>query len=599
MRIKFILSIFIIIWAVLIIRIYFLTIKSNTFYEELAERNMVKTESLVPIRGLILDRNGEPLAVNRLGFSISLQPALSSPKREAELRSHLESVIEFFPNFKLEELLKTYIKRDSPYNHDPIKIIEFIPYEDMHTIYPKIFQNRYIKIEPSTTRYYPNGTLASHVIGYAGRANRKDVESDKIAKLTGMKGKNGLEKEYDDFLKGELGLRRVKVTAFNQEIGEIERVNPKENNNLILGLDIRIQNVLNSGFEGKNGAAVVMDARSGEILATGSYPEYDINDFVTGISQKKWDELINSPYHPFTNKLINGLYPPGSTIKMGVAMSFLEHGAVTEDEVLYCPESITLGDREFRDWKKGGHGNTDIIKAIKRSVDVYFYKLSLKTGIDNIAKTLINMGFSKKSGIDLPNEFYGVVPSSAWKQRRYNQPWYMGETVVSSIGQGYFLATPLQVARYTALMATGKLPRPHLVKNIGDSEVKIESEDVLSEFLKEKLPFIQEGMRQVCEEQGGTAFWYTREAKVDMGCKTGTAQVVEIPQGIEERMDEEDMEYFHRSHAWLTAYVPFENPKYVITTMVEHGGHGGSAAGGIISSVVNKLLELGYIENPK
>lgn len=597
MRFKIVVSIFILIWSILVVRIYFLSIKSNTFYEELAERNMVKTESLVPIRGLILDRNGEPLAVNRLGFSIALSPRLS--QKQKKLEENLKSISLYFPEYDMENLRKIYLKEDSPYNHDPIKVIEFIPYENMHTIYPKIFQNSEIKISPSTMRYYPNGKLASHIIGYAGKANQEDINSDKIAKLTGVKGKSGLEREYDEYLKGELGYKKIKVTALNQEIGEIERVNPIENNNLILSIDIRLQKAMSKLYEKKNGAAIVMDVESGEILAAGSYPEYDINDFIGGISSKKWSELINSPYAPFTNKLVNGLYPPASTIKMGMALSFVEYANIDEKTSIYCPESITLGGREFRDWLKGGHGETDIIKSIKRSVDVFYYKLSLKTGIDNMARTLKNMGFGEKSGVDLPNEFIGVVPDIEWKRRRYNEGWYMGETVVASIGQGYFLVTPMQMARHTAFLATSAMPTPHFVINAPKKEATIKRENILTPTQESKIEFVREGMRQVCEEPRGTAYWYVRGIKSSIACKTGTGQVIGIQQGIKERIKEEDLDYFHRSHGWLIAYAPFENPKYAIVALVEHGGSGGSSGGEIIVKLTNKLVEYGYLEEKK
>ncbi|MGP1450111.1 MAG: penicillin-binding protein 2 [Wolinella sp.] len=598
-RLKFFLIVFVAVWVVLLVRIYFLSIKSNAYYEELATRNMEKKEYIAPVRGQILDRFGEPLAVNELGFSLALPPGLSVRSKLSELIRSVELLVEFFPRLDKDELLARYKKQDSLYNHESIVIVEFVSYEEMHLLYPRFLQSELIKILPSTKRFYPNKTTASHIIGYTGRADARDIERAPLAKYTGIVGKSGLERQYNDFLQGELGYRRAKVTAFNQEIEILEEKRPLENNDITLTLDLRLQRILDAEFENKNGAAVVMDIHTGEILAAGSYPEYDINDFIGGISYAKWDSLRQNPHNPLLNKLINGLYPPGSVIKMGVGMALLEYAGVNERTVVDTPEFIELGGRKFRDWRVGGHGSSDLIKSIKRSVDVYYYKLSQKAGMSNIAKVITQMGFGVPTGIDLPNEFGGIVPSPEWKMRRYKQPWYIGDTIVSSIGQGAFAVTPLQVARHTALLASGKMVMPHLVKMLGENQKEYETREVLTSFQKSKLPALRLGMYQVCEEEGGTAYWYTRESNVTLACKTGTAQVVGISQADKKRIREEDMDYFHRSHAWITAYLPYENPQYVVTIMAEHGGHGGSATGSTLVKIANSLLELGYIQPAK
>lgn len=595
-RLKFFLILFVSVWVILVVRIYFISIKSNTYYEELAKRNMIKTEFIVPIRGQILDRNGEPLAVNELGFSLALPPRMSLRSKLAELEHQVELLAEFFPSLNKEETINHYKRQDSPYNHDFINVVDFISYEEMHRLYPRLLQSDYIKILPSTKRFYPNKTTASHVIGYTGRADTKDIERTPLSKFTGIVGKSGLERQYNDFLQGELGYRKIKVTAFNQEIELLEEKRPAENNDILLTLDLRLQKAMDEEFAEKNGAAVVMNIHTGEVLAAGSYPEYDINDFVGGISYTKWNALREDPHNPLLNKLINGTYPPGSVIKMGIGMALLEYAGINEHTVIETPEYIELGGRKFRDWRVGGHGSSDLVKSIKRSVDVYYYKLSQKAGMSNIAKVIEQMGFGRPTGIDLPNEFSGIVPSPEWKMKRFKQPWYIGDTIVSSIGQGSFAVTPLQVARHTALLASGKLPTPHLAKSLGDIPKIYEPQEALSSFQKSKLPPIRLGMYQVCSEEGGTAYWHTRASKVSIACKTGTAQVVGISQTDKKRIREEDMDYFHRSHAWITGYFPYENPQYAVTVMVEHGGHGGSASGGILVKMANTLSDLGYID---
>lgn len=594
MRVKIIIFIFIVIWITLIVRVYYISIKSNTYYGELAKQNTIRTEKLTPVRGVILDRNQEPLAVNKLGFSINISPHLSSKSKIEILEREIKKIISLFPEFNIEKLKKSYIKKDSPYNHRPINIIEFISHKDMLPYYSKLKLEKHIEIKPATERFYPNRDIASHIIGYVSKANRKDIKTE-TTKLTGIVGKSGIEKYYNEFLEGEYGYRKIKITAFNEELEEIEKVDPLENNRLTLTIDLRVQKFIQNLFQEQSGVAIVMNAKNGEILSAGSFPEFDINAFVGGISQKEWNDLITDLKHPFTNKFINGLYPPGSVVKMGVALSFLESG-IDEHSSVFCNGSMELGGRDFRCWKYRGHGKMDMVSAIRESCDDYFYKNSLKVGIKSISKTLTQLGFSQKSEIDLPNEWIGVVPNREWKMQKYQKPWYMGETLISSIGQGYFLVTPMQVAKYTALLATGKSITPHFIKNKNSKYIEYKPRDVLTPFQKSKLHILKEGMYQVSNHKKGTAYYYLRKTDIKVASKTGTAQVVGIPQEERRRMKEEDMEYYRRSHAWLTLYFPVKNPEYVVTLLIEHGGHGGSANGEIATKIVNKMVELGYVE---
>ena len=331
-----------------------------------------------------------------------------------------------------------------------------------------------------------------------------------------------------------------------------------------------------------------MNANTGEVLAAGSFPEFDNNIFVSGISYKKWDELRNDLNHPFTNKLVNGLYPPGSVWKMGVALALLENG-LSKDFTTTCDGAFPLGNRKFRCWKEKGHGTVNFKKAIRESCDVFFYKASLNIGIRNIKKTMDKFGFGQKTGIDQVNEFIGINPNPTWKYNRYKSPWAKGETVISAIGQGYVLVTPMQIARYISYLASGKLPKPHIFK-----ENYEEPKDV--DIDEKNLNIIRSGMYDVVNNKKGTAYWHTLSSKVKIAGKTGTAQVVSIPQSEKKRMLESELEYFKRSHAWFSAYGPYKNPQYVVSVVVEHGGHGGSAAGLIVSKIFNKLLELGYIK---
>ncbi|MFC3847096.1 penicillin-binding protein 2 [Helicobacter baculiformis] len=586
LRVRFVLGLLGLVWAVLVFKIFILTIKTNDYFEQLALRNMTKKEILVPTRGIIMDRNHELLAINQLGFSVSLSPALKSKvvKEKIALLAH------YFPDLDKDDALDNYQKQNSRYNHNAIPILDFVPYSAMQTLYAKLLQIPDIVLAPANKRHYPNNALASHAIGYLGAADTKDIASNPTSQYTHTIGKTGLEKEYNDLLQGELGYKIVSVNALNQELEVLESKEPKTNNDLVLSLDKRLQLKADAFFAHKRGAIIVMDVYSGEILVAGSYPEYNLNDFIGGISVTDWKNLQDDPGNPLLNRLINGLYPPGSVVKMGTGLSFLENLPMNENTIIPTPGYIEVGKRKFRDWKPGGHQEANLYKAIKESVDVYFYKFALDLPIEKLTKTFSQMGFGKKSGVDLPNEFVGILPDPSWKMKRFGTIWNVGDTLITSIGQGSFLTTPLQVANYTALLASGKLPTPHFYRN-GDFKPK----DVLNSFQKSKLAVLREGMREVCGEQGGTAYKSTRGVKVSLACKTGTAQVVSIDQNTTTRIKESEMEYAQRSHAWITAFLPYENPQYAITILVEHG-QGGSKNGPLLKEMANALVDLGYIK---
>ncbi len=593
MRIRILIAFFVVIWLSLLIRVFYLSVQSNTYYAKLSSRNTIKTELIAPIRGEIHDRNNLPIAINKLGFSIKLQPHLKKKGENNELNTTIKLLVSYLPELNATKVYKRYIRSDSYYNHNDIRVADFIPYEKIMPVYSPLQLNDHIHVIPAPKRFYPYADLAAHVIGYVARANKKDVAHDELAKLIGSTGKSGVEKFYNTYLEGLAGERKVKVSAQNEVIEEISHSKAIESRDLTLTLDMELQTFVSEQFKARAGAVIVMGI-DGEILAAGSFPEYDLNSFVSGITSKKWKALIESIDTPFTNKLINGLYPPGSTIKTGLGLVYLSSG-ISQWWNVNCKGTMKLGKRNFRCWKHSGHGVTDIRKAIRESCDDYFYKGSLKVGIADMSFGLKQFGLGSKTGVDLPNEFIGTVPSREWKRRRFNQPWYIGETLNSSIGQGDFLTTPLQIAQFTALMATGKLVTPHLAKRIGDEDYVPEYRDVLTPEQHRKLPIIQQAMRQVCQHSKGTAVHFMH-AKIPVAGKTGTAQVIGISQEIKQRINERDMRYYTRSHAWFTTYAPARHPQYIVTVLVEHGGHGGAAAGDMVSNIYNKMIELGYIK---
>ncbi len=592
MRIKFIIALFISVAVALLVRVYYLAIESNHYYERLSLNNTIKTEYIAPVRGEILDRTNRPVAINQLGFKIKLKPHLRSKKHIKEFNDAIDYLLTLFPDLNKEKIIKKYKRKDSYYNHEYIDIVDFIPYKEMMPKYSKLLLHNNIKVVSAPRRYYPFGDIASHVIGYVSKANKKEIAKDPTLELIGYTGKNGIEKYYNKFLEGEPGKKVVQVNANNQIIKELSYTPPKENRKLTLNIDMELQRYISKLFQKKAGAVIVMKT-DGSILAASSFPEYNLNTFVTGISTKEWLKLTTSLDKPFTNKLINGLYPPGSTVKIGLGLIYITTRLYPAWSV-FCTARFPLGKRVFRCWKHGGHGKTNIVKAIRESCDDYFYKGSLQVGIKIMSEGLKRMGLGKKTGVDLPNEFIGTVPSREWKMRKYAQPWYIGETLNTSIGQGNMLVTPMQIASFTALMATGKLPVPHFAKLIGDKPYNPKPKDVLTSKEKRRLPIIRKAMMEVCNYPTGTATHYLH-AKVKIAGKTGTAQVIGIKQDIKKRMLEHELSYYSRSHAWFTTYGPYRHPQVIVTVLVEHGGHGGAAAGSMVSDIYNWLLEHKYI----
>ncbi|EOF6655534.1 penicillin-binding protein 2 [Campylobacter jejuni] len=601
MRMRLVVGFILLFFIFLLSRVYYLSIKSNVYYEELAKQNAIKTEFLPPVRGQITDRNGTLLAINDLGFSISIKPYLSIKKsNKGILDKELSELTNLFPDLNASKLAEIYKRNDSYYNQDFIKVVDFIPYDEIIPHYSELNLNKTIKIDPVVKRKYPFGKLASHIIGYVGKANLQDVQENEIAKLSNYTGKSGIERYYNDILQGEKGTRVYKVNALNQEVEQLSYT-PAMSNDIELTIDIELQSYLTSLFEGNAGAAIIMNVNDGSILAAGSFPEYDLNPFVTRISFKDWDELSNSLDHPFTNKLINGYYPPGSVVKMGVGLSFLNSKNISPSTQYVCNGSIELGGRFFRCWNRSGHGPVDLKHAIKYSCDVYFYNGSLQVGIDQISETLSRIGFGAKTGVDLPSEFVGTLPSKEWKMQRYRQSWFQGDTLNTAIGQGNFLATPMQIARYTAQIAKGGEVIPHFLKSIENNNTTIENQmdenkkEIFTLFEKSQLPYIRDAMYAVANEQGGTSYRYLHNLDVKVAAKTGTAQVVGFSQTDKNRVDEKQFEYYTRSHAWLTSYAPYSKPKYVVTVLLEHGGRN-ITSGATVAKIYQKMIELGYFK---
>jgi len=591
MKYRIVFIIFVSIWAIMIARLYHVSIKSNFYYEKLAKDNIERKEYIKPIRGEITDAKGNLLAMNQIGFSISIKPHL----KEKQLEHISDILVDTFPDLNKTIMLKVYKKHSSAYNHKYIKVVDFIKYADMMSVYPQLSMYDEIKIEAETKRYYPYGKFTAHIVGYTGRANKKETQKDIVVNEVGKVGKSGLEKYYNKVLEGNLGYLMHKVTATNKEVELLKKVAPKDNKNIELNLDIDLQQMIYKEFEDHNytGVAIVMRT-SGEVLAAVSYPSYDPNLFVSGISHKDWKKLQEDLAHPFTNKIVHGTYPPGSSIKMGMALVFdkVNPSLLNSDE--FCNGHMTIGKskHKFRCWNKYGHGFVSLRKAIRESCDVYFYNKSLKVGINAMARYLRSFGLGVKTGIDLPKEYNGVIPDKEWKMKRYKQPWYMGETVIAAIGQGYDLVTPIQVARYTALLATSYLVTPSIAKKVDGKVIRHSKKKMF--FTPQNLNEVRLGMYDVCNSRKGTAYKAMHDLPIVVAGKTGTSQVTSISQSTIHRLKESELKYYHRSHAWFTSYAPYQNPQFVVSIIVEHGGHGGSTSAPIAADIYKWLYTHNY-----
>jgi len=596
MRYKVIFFIIFVIVAILINRLYQISINKKEYYEKLAKENVEKVVNIMPLRGEILDSKGNLLAKNVVGFSLAIKPHLKVNSQE--FNNTILEIKKHFKDIDLEVLKKVYKKNNSPYNHKYIQVLDFIPYKDMMKIYPTLQMVKNVKISPTTKREYPYGKYLAHIVGYIGKTSKKEAKRDILAKKIGKIGKSGIEKYYNAILQGKEGKKTLKVNAVNKVLEELNFIPPQSNQNIILGIDTDLQKFIYDEL-GDTAAAVVVMQTDGQILAAVSNPSFDPNLFVDGISAKDWKALRDNLEHPFTNKFISATYPPGSVIKMGVALvtSKVAGNFVLNHE--YCKGYITIGKstHKFRCWSHWGHGDVDLRKSVRESCDVFYYNKALKIGIDNLSKGLKEIGLGVKTGVDLPREFRGIIPNKEWKKKRYHQSWYKGETVIAAIGQGYTNVTLMQVARYTALLATSKLVTPHFAKIIHNKEYQAQSKKI--EFDPYVFSTIREGMFDVCNNKRGTAYRAMHDLPIVVAGKTGTAQVVSIAQDVKKRAKEEDMEYFRRSHAWLTTYAPYKNPKIVVSIIVEHGGHGGSAAGPIAAKIYEWLYDRGYFDSPE
>ncbi len=557
------------------LRLWYLQVYKGEHFADLARENQLRQASIIAARGNVTDRNGKPLAVNEPSFALGLI-------REdcPDVQGTLQKVAEW-TGIEYQPLLDTYIrgkKRSKPF--EPLVLISNLSYELLAKIEANAVSWPGLEILIRHKRYYPNGQLLAHVMGYVAEANEEELEKDSSLALGDHVGKQGLEYTLEQRLRGEKGLKQIEVDAYGREHDQQMLLEPRAGGDLALSVDSDLQAHCAKLLEGQAGAIVVLEADTGKVAALVSQPSYDNNLFVLGIPPKKWKELRDDPMHPIQNRVAQSVYPPGSTFKLLMAAAALAEG-IRPSDTAFCTGSYRVGDHDFHCWKKGGHGSVDMRSALVHSCDVYFYQLGEKLGIDRINRYALQSGFGQPTGIDLPHERSGLIPSTAWKKRRYGENWTRGETLNCSIGQGYVQVSPLQLAKFLgALVNGGRVIRPSLVMN---DPVNVESKLQLSDKDRE---YIVRAM--VDTVNAGTAQKLKRGDAV-MGGKTGTAQVVKLL-NADVRQKTHDMPYKYRDHAWLASWGQKDGKTYVVVCMVEHGGHGGEAAGPVVRGVYDYLF---------
>lgn len=572
---------------VIIIRLYYLQVYQADKYQTLADENRISTRLLVPPRGGVYDRNGEMLATNRQNFQVMMV---------AEQTTNVQDTLDAFKKIMpLSEAEEEKIKKDLRKNRSfvPVKIKDNLTWEEVARIQLNAPDLPGIIIDEGLSRYYPYGLKTAHVIGYVSSVSDKEVKDDPLLEVPGFKiGKSGIEKLYDKGLRGKSGNLKLEVNAFGRVMKEIERQDGVSGERVDLSIDARLQEKAYDLFGEESGSAILLDVNSGEILAFVSVPSFDPNLLTQGVSVKEWKDLNVNEKKPLMNKGVSGQYSPGSTFKMVVALAALENGVINSQSRSFCAGKMFLGDHAFHCWKKEGHGYVDVVEALKHSCDIFFYETAQKLGINKIEEMAKRFGLGDKVDIGLENEKAGLIPNTEWKQRRFGEPWQHGESLISGIGQGYILTTPIQLATMTARIANGGYKvNPTLNKLSDNQKQKIERINVDPY----SIALVKQGMFDVVNAEGGTAFGSRFNLKgMKMAGKTGTTQVRRIT--MKERQSgiikQEDLPWKYRNHALFVGYAPHDNPKYAVAVLVEHGGGGSSAAAPIGGKLLYEALRL-------
>ncbi len=586
----------IIFFAIIVSRLWSLQIEQGKTYRKWADSNRVRSLEVAAPRGNILDWYGREIVTNRPSFNVVWMR--EDNKIDDEWLKKVTAAL----GADSSEILERVRKMAHEPGHLPVRLAEDIDWETVARVENNRMNLPGVKIEVVPLRKYHYGNLASHLIGYLGEVNDKELAADKAGVYSrgNLIGKMGLEKLREKDLRGEKGRTYMEVNALGFEQRNLKGLPPLPGNDLRLTVDMALQETAENLLAANDfsGAVVALEANSGRMLVLASAPPLQLEAFVGGISHKAWNAMLNNPRHPLMNKLVQGQYPPGSTFKAITALSGLAEGVITPETLIYCPGYYRFGNRTYRCWKRGGHGAVNLKKALSESCDVYFYQVGQRLGVDRLAKYSKLFGLGTRSGIEMEHEKAGVVPTTAWKKKKYGTSWQEGETLSVAIGQGFDLVTPVQLALMTAALANGgTLYKPAIIEEVKDPDGQIIesfSPEILTRLTGQgrNLKLVRDGLVEAVNGKRGTGRRASlkKEMGVTVGGKTGTAQVVRVKQYAHLR--EEDIPYKYRDHALFISFAPAENPEVVVAVVIEHGLHGGSAAAPIAGAVLKKYFEI-------
>lgn len=568
-----------------------LQVDQSDQYRLLAEENRINIRLLAPDRGLIFDRNGVPIAINEQNYRIVL--IREQAGNASDVLDRLGQLITISPE------RRTRIEKDMRQRSAfvPVTVVEHLSWKEFALVSSNAPALPGVIPEVGLTRSYPFKDSYSHIVGYVGPVSERDLERmddpDPLFQIPRYPiGKTGVERNIEETLRGSAGTSRIEVNSIGRIMRELGRDDGIAGQDIQLTLDTNLQEYAMDRLEGQSASAIVMDVRSGDVLTMASAPGFDPNLFVRGISTADWGALRENEFRPLSNKSVSGAYPPGSTFKMVVALAAREADVIKPNETVFCPGYYELGGRRFHCWKRGGHGKVDMVNSLKQSCDVYYYEVAKRVGIEAIALKAKQLGLGEKYDIPLPAISRGLVPNKAYKQRVFDQSWLQGDTLNAGIGQGFVLTSPLQLAVMTSRIASGKTVLPRIVRSI-DGVPQVKEDATVLDIQTVDIEKVRKGMFAVVNERKGTAYASRIDDKnMIMAGKTGTSQVRQIT--VEERaagiVKNEDLPWDRRDHALFVGYAPFDNPRYAVTVIVEHGGGGSSVAAPLARDIMMRAL---------
>ena len=576
-------------FVVLLIRLIYLQVVMGEEYRRLSLNNSIRLQSIDPPRGRLYDRYSNLLVDNRPSFDVHITLKDARPLQQTleKLSVHLQT--------PAEKLLSTIKQTQGASAYKPLLLKQDVGRDTLAAIEVNKFDLPGVSVNVNLRRQYIYERNAAHLIGYLSEISPDEIKSGSYpdCRSGDLIGKFGAEKVYENFLRGKRGGRQVEVNANGLVVRILKTVEAEPGQNVYLTIDQKLQHRTEELLDGVVGAAVAIEPETGQILALASSPSFDQNFFVGGITHEQWYSLISNPFKPMSNRAIQGEYPPGSTYKIVTALAGLEEGVINEQTTFFCPGYYRFGARVYRCWKKDGHGKVDIMKAVEESCDVFFYQVGQRLGVDRLAWYAKGFGLGSPTGIVLDHESHGLIPTAAWKEKRIGIPWQEGETLSVAIGQGFDLATPIQMAVLAAALADGgNRYQPTILDSIqsADGQILRKNEPRLIGKLpvsQYNLDIIRRGLWKVVNGENGTARG-SRLVDIDMSGKTGTSQVISRKE--DESLPEEDMPVHLRSHAWFVAYAPSDEPRIAVAVVVEHGEHGSGTAAPIAREMIKTYL---------